>query len=147
MAIREEVWVTFWDAGVENGKFETSRDSENLVSKFEIETLLREPERQKRQWKPAEAHQYTALPCFTVLIYCFSSINYTHELWNIRLLKTKRKEKTTNPRLWDPSAKKIRDFETLSKTLTFLDFEMGPKFFETYVFRGIFLYYLMLTPW
>ena len=34
----------------------------------------------------AEAHQYAALSCFTVLIYKFSSISCTHELWKIRLL-------------------------------------------------------------
>ena len=28
----------------------------------------------------AEAHQYAALSCFTVLIYKFSSISCTHEL-------------------------------------------------------------------
>ena len=73
----------------------------------------------------AEAHQYTALSCFTVLIYKFSSISCTYELWKILLVKTKRKDKMTNPRLRDPSAKILRlqdvkiskkqDFETHQK--------------------------------
>ena len=60
-----------------------------------------------------EDHQYTALSWFTIEIsyYTFSLISCTHELWIIRLLKIKQKEKTTNPRLQDLSAKKIRDSE------------------------------------
>ena len=79
----------------------------------------------KTPMEAAEAHQYTALSCFTVLIYKFSSISCTYELWKILLLKTKRKDKMTNPRLRDPSAKILRlqdvkiskkqDFETHKK--------------------------------
>ena len=58
----------------------------------------------KRQWKLAEAHQYTALSCFKVLIYWLSLISCTRELWKIRLLKTERKEITSHSRLRDPSA-------------------------------------------
>ena len=64
----------------------------------------------------------------------------SRELSKIRLLKTKRKEKTTNPRLRNPSAKKTekknsrlrdakvtrtRDFEIHQKL--FRGFETGPK--------------------
>ena len=66
----------------------------------------------------AEAHQYAALSCFTILTYKFNSISCTHELWKIRLLKTKRKCKMTNPRLQDPSAKTFKTprSENLKKT-------------------------------
>ena len=48
--------------------------------------------------------------CDTVLIYSLISIRCTPELWNIRLLKTKQKQKKKkNPRLRDLSVKK---FET-----------------------------------
>ena len=72
----------------------------------------------------------------------------SRELSKIRLLKTKRKEKTTNPRLRNPSAKKTekknarlrdakvtrtRDFEIHQKL--FRGFETGPKLRPTFFRR------------
>ena len=71
--------------------------------------------------------------CFP-LLYCLNFIaqfdSCHHEFWKIRLLKTKRKEKTTDSRL--------RDCETHPKR--FSDFEIGPNFSETYVCPSTILY-------
>ena len=56
----------------------TSRKSEpETLSAENFEEMVQINE---RQWKLAEAYQYTALSCFTVLIYWLSLISYTHEL-------------------------------------------------------------------
>ena len=60
-----------------------------------------------------EASRSPPIYCFVLFSYLnllqFTLISCTHELWRIWLLKTKQKEKTTNPRLKDLLAKKIRD--------------------------------------
>ena len=66
--------------------------------------------------------------------------------------KNKRKQKTTNPQLWDPPGKKFetprckkitwkQDFETYQKY--FWDFKIKPKFSET----NIFLTYHSIPLW
>ena len=60
-----------------------------------------------------------------------------------RLLKTKRKEKKTNPRLRDAKMTRKRDFETHQKR--FRDVEIGPKLSETQVFRGSILFPYLLV--
>ena len=60
-----------------------------------------------------------------------------------RLLKTKRKEKKTNPRHRDAKITQKRDFETHKKR--FRDFEIGPKLSESHGFRGSILFPYLLV--
>ena len=73
-------------------------------------------------------------------------VSCTYELWKVRLLKTKQKEKNIksktlrpvykkNLRLWDAVIIPKWDFETHQKHVD-CDFEIRPKFSETHVFRG-----------
>ena len=90
-----------------------------------------------------EASGSLPIYCF-VLFYRFNLLAHfdkcSPELWKSRLMKTKPKEKTTNPRIQDPWTKKNwslrdikvtlkREFETYQKR--FWNFEIGPKFSET----------------
>ena len=79
-----------------------------------------------------EAHQYTNhFSCFRLSTSVWYLAVLTHELWKTRLLRTKRKEKTTNTRPRDPWATKFetsrtkiprkRDFETHQKRFWFRD--------------------------
>ena len=70
------------------------------------------PRQDSKSWKfLVEAHQYTALSCFTAWFNLLADssifLSCTHELCKMWLLKIKRREKTTNLRPQNPLAKKI----------------------------------------
>ena len=127
MAIRVEVWVTFWDAGY--------RMVNSRLRKFGFKIWDRDFTSRARETKmPGEAGGGPPIYCF-VLFYCLNLLVQFDKLypWTLKHStpedQTDRKnDQSETPR---PVGKKIRDFETLSKTLTFLyRFRDGAKIFR-----------------